>query len=70
MVMEMWAPLGIMISVELLASKWEPSNGKTLDYFMKTPNKFGSIFKNERFSMDIEALIPIDLPKKVIYRRR
>ena len=68
--MQMWVPLGIMISVELLASNWEPLNGKTLDYFMKTPNEFGSIFKKEIFSMDIEALIPIDLPKKVIYRRR
>jgi len=30
----------------------------------------GSIFKLRIFSMDIEALIPIDLPKKAIYRRR
>jgi hypothetical protein len=36
---------------------------------MKTPKTFGSIFKIESFSMDIEALIPIDLPKKAIYRR-
>jgi hypothetical protein len=53
--------------------KWKPWNGQTLDYFMKTPpkkKKFGSIFKIRSFSMDLEALIPIDLPKKVIYRRR
>jgi len=41
-----------------------------MDYFMKNPNKFGSIIKNERFSMDIEALIQIDLPKQTIYRRK
>jgi hypothetical protein len=28
--------------------------------------KFGSIFKIRRFSMDLEALIPIDLPRKEI----
>jgi hypothetical protein len=33
-------------------------------------NNFGSIFKIGSFSMDLEALIPIDLPKKAIYRRR
>jgi hypothetical protein len=37
---------------------------------MKTPKTFGSIFKIRRFSMDLEALIPIGIPKKVIYRRR
>jgi hypothetical protein len=50
--------------------KWKPWNGKTMDYFMKTPKIIGSIFKIEIFSMELEALIPIDLPKKVIYRRR
>jgi hypothetical protein len=34
------------------------------------PKKIGSIFKIKSFSMDLEAVIPIDLPKKVIYRRR
>jgi hypothetical protein len=33
---------------------------------MKTPKTFGSIFKIERFSMDLEVLIPIDLPRKEI----
>jgi hypothetical protein len=59
-----------MRSVELLAQKWKPWNGQNLDYFMKTPIFFGSIFKIGSFSMDLEALIPIDLPKKAIYRRR
>jgi hypothetical protein len=36
-----------------------------------TPKKKnGSIFKIESFSMDLEALIPIDLAKKAIYWRR
>jgi hypothetical protein len=47
--------------------KWKPWNGQTMDYFMKIPQKqIGSIFKIRIFSMDLEALIPIDLPKKVI----
>jgi hypothetical protein len=37
---------------------------------MKTPKHFGSIFNIKRFSMDLEALIPIDIPKKEIYKRR
>jgi hypothetical protein len=37
---------------------------------MKTPKTFGSIFKIGSFSMDLEALIPIDLPNKAIYMRR
>jgi hypothetical protein len=37
---------------------------------MKTPKQFGSIFKIERFSMDLEDMIPIDFPKKAIYKRR
>jgi hypothetical protein len=46
--------------------EWENSR-----LFHENPqNKFGSIFKIIIFSIDIEALIPIDLPKKVIYRRR
>jgi hypothetical protein len=37
----------------------------------ENPQKqFGSIFKIRRISMDLEALILIDLPKKEIYRRR
>jgi len=46
--------------------KWENSG-----LFHENPQKTnGSILKIKRFSMDLEALIPIDLPKKVIYRRR
>jgi hypothetical protein len=37
---------------------------------MKNPKTFGSIFKIGRFSMDLEAMIAIDLTKKDIYRRR
>jgi len=37
---------------------------------MKTPKTIGSIFKIRNFFMDLEALIPTDLPKKAIYRRR
>jgi hypothetical protein len=49
---------------------------ETLEYaksrlFHENPqNKFGSIFKIRSFSMNIEALIPIDIPKNDIYRRR
>jgi hypothetical protein len=34
------------------------------------PEKIGSIFNIKSFSMDLEDVIPIDLPKKEIYRRR
>jgi hypothetical protein len=37
---------------------------------MKTPKTFGSIFKIKIFPMDPEAMIPIDVPNKDIYRRR
>jgi hypothetical protein len=37
---------------------------------MKNPKTFGSIFNVRSFSMDLEALIPIDLPNKAIYKRR
>jgi hypothetical protein len=37
---------------------------------MKTLKIFGSIFKIGRFSMNPEALIPIDLSKKEIYMIR
>jgi len=70
MEMDMWMPLGFMRSVELLAYKWKPWNRQNLHYFMKTPKTFGSIFKIEIFSMDLEVLIQIDIPNKAIYMRR
>jgi len=46
--------------------EWEKSR-----LFHEKPKKqIRSIFKIKIFSMDIEALIPIDIPKNDIYRIR